>query len=246
MQIRNPRWTKVFNALGQSRTRQRKALGHAALAGTLALAALPASASFTVYTDPSSFLAITGAVQSTNFNSYTADVSANNLDFGAFTAHADFSVDAPNLAYNVDGTTNLLASFSNAGNGGWADLRFDQPIVSFGAWFSGINPTNRPYANIRVDADSLAGYGSYSHLGSYRPPTTPSDTLQFIGFTSTQAFNRIVFEGAGCCSSSFAMDNVVYSAALAPVPEPETYAMLLAGLGLMGAVARRRSAKAAV
>jgi len=25
-----------------------------------------------------------------------------------------------------------------------------------------------------------------------------------------------------------------------PVPEPETYAMLLAGLGLMGAVARRR------
>lgn len=30
----------------------------------------------------------------------------------------------------------------------------------------------------------------------------------------------------------------VYS--LAPVPEPETYAMLLAGLGLMGAVARRR------
>jgi len=28
--------------------------------------------------------------------------------------------------------------------------------------------------------------------------------------------------------------------ALAPVPEPETYAMLLAGLGLMGAVARRR------
>jgi hypothetical protein len=28
-----------------------------------------------------------------------------------------------------------------------------------------------------------------------------------------------------------------------PVPEPETYAMLLAGLGLMGAIARRRKAK---
>ena len=27
---------------------------------------------------------------------------------------------------------------------------------------------------------------------------------------------------------------------ISPVPEPETYAMLLAGLGLMGAVARRR------
>lgn len=32
--------------------------------------------------------------------------------------------------------------------------------------------------------------------------------------------------------------------ALAPVPEPETYAMLLAGLGLMGVVARRRKLKA--
>jgi hypothetical protein len=29
----------------------------------------------------------------------------------------------------------------------------------------------------------------------------------------------------------------------APVPEPETYAMLLAGLGLMGAVVRRRSSR---
>jgi hypothetical protein len=29
--------------------------------------------------------------------------------------------------------------------------------------------------------------------------------------------------------------------AAAPVPEPETYAMLLAGLGLMGAMVRRRS-----
>jgi hypothetical protein len=34
-------------------------------------------------------------------------------------------------------------------------------------------------------------------------------------------------------------------APLAPVPEPETYAMLLAGLGLMGAIAKRRKDKQA-
>jgi hypothetical protein len=33
-----------------------------------------------------------------------------------------------------------------------------------------------------------------------------------------------------------------YTITLAPVPEPETYAMLLAGLGLMGVIARRRKA----
>ena len=31
---------------------------------------------------------------------------------------------------------------------------------------------------------------------------------------------------------------------VAPVPEPETYAMLIAGLGLIGAVSRRRNKKA--
>ena len=35
----------------------------------------------------------------------------------------------------------------------------------------------------------------------------------------------------------------VYGAALAPVPEPETYAMLLAGLGLVGGIMRRRKVK---
>ena len=35
----------------------------------------------------------------------------------------------------------------------------------------------------------------------------------------------------------------VFAVSTAPVPEPETYAMLLAGLGLIGAVARRRNVK---
>ncbi len=35
-------------------------------------------------------------------------------------------------------------------------------------------------------------------------------------------------------------DNVVVNGGVAPIPEPETYAMMLAGLGLLGAVARKR------
>jgi PEP-CTERM motif len=37
-----------------------------------------------------------------------------------------------------------------------------------------------------------------------------------------------------------------YAVNTSPIPEPETYAMLLAGLGLLGFAARRRKAKAAV
>ena len=39
-------------------------------------------------------------------------------------------------------------------------------------------------------------------------------------------------------------DNLSFALTTAPVPEPESYAMFLAGLGLMGAIARRRTAKA--
>jgi len=40
------------------------------------------------------------------------------------------------------------------------------------------------------------------------------------------------------------MDVLGYNLAAA-VPEPETYAMMLAGLGILGAVSRRRKIKAA-
>jgi hypothetical protein len=39
--------------------------------------------------------------------------------------------------------------------------------------------------------------------------------------------------------------NLLGHPTITPVPEPETYAMLLAGLGLMGAIAKRRKAKQA-
>lgn len=194
------------------------------------------SSPLTFYTDINSFLAATGPVQTETFNSYTSDQPANAVNFGAFTGHNSISVDAVNLSYSWDGTPNL---YVNTAYGGWADLQFNAPVTAFGAWFVGVNSR----ATIKIDADSLAGYGSYSHLGMLQATASVNNTPQFIGFTSTQAFNRIVFEGAGCCSSNFAIDNVVHTNALAPVPEPETYAMLAAGLGLVGAVARRRSVR---
>jgi hypothetical protein len=37
--------------------------------------------------------------------------------------------------------------------------------------------------------------------------------------------------------------SVASAATFAPIPEPETYAMMLAGMGLMAFVARRRASK---
>ena len=58
----------------------------------------------------------------------------------------------------------------------------------------------------------------------------------FAGITCALADIRSVsYKGVGVAEDDFAY------AALAPVPEPETYAMLLAGLVAVGCAARRRS-----
>jgi choice-of-anchor C domain-containing protein len=64
-------------------------------------------------------------------------------------------------------------------------------------------------------------------------------TLQY---TATSASTQLAFFSTGDANYSGAvLDNV----SVAAVPEPETYAMLLAGLGLMGGIARRRRNKQA-
>ena len=64
----------------------------------------------------------------------------------------------------------------------------------------------------------------------------PSNQLYWLDSGYAGAVDRVVFYGS---SDGAVIDNFTYSAA--PVPEPETYGMLLAGLGLLGALTRRRA-----
>ena len=74
------------------------------------------------------------------------------------------------------------------------------------------------------------------------PGVTPQGTAQIEGVTmDDRGYIYLVSDNGDFANNQFSSSLFVY----APVPEPETYAMLLAGLALMGAVAKRRKSKKA-
>jgi hypothetical protein len=77
------------------------------------------------------------------------------------------------------------------------------------------------------------------------PTSSGSRNLDFTGAladggTATAAFHLSPFDPGAGNTSTFTLTQV---ATVPAVPEPETYAMLLAGLGLMSFVAKRRTNK---
>jgi hypothetical protein len=82
-------------------------------------------------------------------------------------------------------------------------------------------------------------------LASTKVSALPAATWQNFSGQTTVATGDYAIQFSFLTNSSPSKDVVidrVYVVA-APVPEPETYAMLLGGLGLMGAVTRRRMTK---
>lgn len=73
------------------------------------------------------------------------------------------------------------------------------------------------------------------------------EQFSFVDVTGSAVFGSNVINFVrddnvvtGEASSGFVDSIRVYDGAIAPVPEPETYAMMLAGLGLLGVMTRRR------
>jgi hypothetical protein len=111
----------------------------------------------------------------------------------------------------------------------------------------GRTPTSGDWlVNIAAYAsDSSLLWSSFVDLSA-----TANDWSNWITVTvNTANVARLSFAPTGSFSGPYgywpSIDNLRIDEVAAPVPEPETYAMLLAGLGLMGGIARRRKQKLA-
>ncbi|MDE2442461.1 MAG: PEP-CTERM sorting domain-containing protein [Betaproteobacteria bacterium] len=137
----------------------------------------------------------------------------------AFGANATTSIDLSNQAITSSGYDWTFNTGAGTVSGGL--LNFD----------------NFDITSVSINGNT-AVWTNWLNMGTTEAWSLASTTL-------TAGIQHIVISGTGTGNVSGHLDFASTAAPLpsAPVPEPETYAMLLAGLGALGFVARRRKAQ---
>ncbi|MEP7100330.1 MAG: PEP-CTERM sorting domain-containing protein [Burkholderiales bacterium] len=146
-------------------------------------------------------------------------------------------LDAGQTAFSGDGTTRLISfntstiTLSTVGGASFGATGFDGGE----SWILSGSP--HYWATQILVVGALATGGTTSQTFDLDLIKDPITGMQHFALNSSfQNLNSLSFSGIGG-NPEFSIDNV---ATTAPVPEPETYALMLAGLGALGFVARRR------
>ncbi len=190
-----------------------------------------------------------------NVNKTSQVTSAVKVDFGTTTAGKSESGDvvfSQGLATFTDGAL-WAASVEN---------KYTAPVGgSDSFWSVGISPDEQDGPGVLTFAQGVSYVGflwgspdSYNNVTFFGQSNNVIKTFAGDQVTSTlgrgsKYFNfyadatesvaKVVFSSSTYFGNAFETDNFAYS--VSAVPEPESYAMMLAGLGLMGFIARRRN-----
>lgn len=163
-----------------------------------------------------------------------AVLAAGSLASTAYAGTID-GVTTPDIVLEQNGASSnyWTAAFSNVPKndltGSFTDVFTFVPALTGGAWANGavVNFALSGFGDIQNFSASLNGY-AFNNLGN---GFYSLDPVQLGAGQLTLTISGIVTEAGGSYGGNL---NVL------AVPEPETYAMMLGGLGLLGFMARRR------
>lgn len=118
---------------------------------------------------------------------------------------------------------------------GWFNDEYDFSLTDPGLVGGFLTELNAPPSFIIGAFNLLLLDSAFNIVGA---DTKPTDGFSFAGLAAGSY--TLVVQGKANGKLGGAYGGVVY-AETSPVPEPETYALMLAGVGLIGFVARRRA-----
>lgn len=232
----------ITPALAQSTTFQNGAFNGNSLANWT-------TAGDVVVTGPRSVVALTTAsvdndddvMGSPGFNNRSGTAAVDFFDAPDLAGISFASLDATAGDFTYEGSAIRQDFYANAGDiltvkFDWTFLSADQTYADFG--FLAINNTIVKFADAfsAPAASSFSGtFGDFNNVNWGWANSTFTYTASATGAVSFVL--GVVDVGDSSYTSELRVDNITVSA----VPEPESYLMLLAGLGLMGSIARRRS-----
>ncbi len=167
----------------------------------------------------------------------------------------------PGGSPTITGWTTVLSGvewFDATGYGGAADGVMIVDLANYVYTGGGIEQTFATEVGKRYDVSfafgTMAGFGrdGTAHVDvSVAGETLGYDivnatstlkwTMETLSFTAVDVSTTLRFTNEQNPYAHFANIDAVSVLAAAPVPEPETYALMLAGLGLVGFAARRRA-----
>jgi hypothetical protein len=169
--------------------------------------------------------------------------SLNTVDFES-SAPANLSISGGSITNNSG--CGALCGFNTTAGGGFfvsvfggsVTFNFTNPVDAFGFYVNGLQ-TNL------VPQQTIVYTNGASVSQTINMPSAINGGGAFIGFIDYgQLISSVSFNAT---NDILAFDDLRFGRSehnpTSPVPEPETYAMMLAGLGLLGTIARRRKAK---
>jgi hypothetical protein len=190
------------------------------------LCAAAAQAQITVYTSQAAFLAAVHAPGVDTFDDLVGPVPGSDL----------LSRTAGGHTYDVYSYGGLFGADGGPGDSWLSNNYHDSPIV-----FSNFSSGVRAFGGNFFAIDSMGGYTPGKVVltaiggGVLSYDLNDAATTDFLGFVSGTPLAAITLT-AGYDPAWYASANKVVLA----VPEPATWGMLLAGLGVVGALRRRR------